>query len=199
MMAYSEDHTALAAEYALGTLDAEERALVEAMMSIDKDFAAVVEAWEHKLGALNQMVGSVEPRAEVWDNIRTAIGLSGSQAPLVMPQASPPPVAAEIAATFGLSWPLVIANLAQFVPASDASFGMQPLPSPPCTITCPPEFAETNTDPTDAQSDPDAVAPMFELECHDPDDFSVHHRYFKFNGVFYCLERPAIACLPTAA
>jgi anti-sigma-K factor RskA len=97
MMAYSEDHTALAAEYALGTLDAEERALVEAMMSVDKDFAAVVEAWEHKLGALNQMVGSVEPRAEVWDNIRTAIGLSGSQAPLVMPQASPPPVTAEIA------------------------------------------------------------------------------------------------------
>jgi anti-sigma-K factor RskA len=97
MMAYSEDHTALAAEYALGTLDAEERALVEAMMSVDKDFAAVVEAWEHKLGALNQMVGSVEPRAEVWDNIRTAIGLSASQAPLVMPQASPPPVVAEIA------------------------------------------------------------------------------------------------------
>ena len=34
-MAYSEDHIALAAEYALGTLDAEERAQVEAMMSVD--------------------------------------------------------------------------------------------------------------------------------------------------------------------
>ena len=32
-MAYSEDHIALAAEYALGTLDADERAQVEAMMS----------------------------------------------------------------------------------------------------------------------------------------------------------------------
>jgi anti-sigma-K factor RskA len=101
MMAYSEDHIALAAEYALGTLDAEERAQVESMMSVDKDFTAIVEAWEQKLGVLNQMVGSVEPRAEVWDNIRTAIGLAGAQAPIVLPQpavAQPPiaPVAPEV-------------------------------------------------------------------------------------------------------
>ena len=44
MMDYSEDHIALAAEYALGTLDADERAQVETMMSIDKDFTAVVQA-----------------------------------------------------------------------------------------------------------------------------------------------------------
>jgi anti-sigma-K factor RskA len=95
MMAYSEDHIALAAEYALGTLDADERAQVEAMMSVDKDFTAMVDAWENKLSVLNQMVGAVEPRAEVWDNIRTAIGLAEPQAPLVLPQA-PPPAAAEI-------------------------------------------------------------------------------------------------------
>ena len=91
MMAYSEDHIALAAEYALGTLDAEERAQVETMMSVDKDFAAIVLAWEHKLGALNQMVGSVEPRAEVWERIRAAIGHSQPQSPIVLPQAEPPP------------------------------------------------------------------------------------------------------------
>ena len=91
MMAYSEDHIALAAEYALGTLDADERAQVETMMSVDKDFTAMVEAWEHKLGVLNQMVGSVEPRPEVWDKIRTAAGLSEPQAPLVLPEAPPPP------------------------------------------------------------------------------------------------------------
>ena len=96
MMAYSEDHIALAAEYALGTLDAEERAEVEAMMSADKDFTAMVEAWEHKLGVLNQMVGSVEPRAEVWDKIRTATGLAELQAPLVLPDAPPPVAAAEV-------------------------------------------------------------------------------------------------------
>ena len=76
-MAYSEDHIALAAEYALGTLDTEERAQVEAMMSVDKDFTAMVEAWEQKLGALNQMVGAVEPRPFIWDNIKAAIGHSG--------------------------------------------------------------------------------------------------------------------------
>jgi anti-sigma-K factor RskA len=89
MMAYSEDDIALAAEYALGTLDADERAEAEAKMSIDKDFAAMVEAWQHKLGVLNQMVGSVEPRPEVWNKIKSAISLSEAQAALVLPAAAP--------------------------------------------------------------------------------------------------------------
>jgi anti-sigma-K factor RskA len=95
MMAYSEDQIALAAEYALGTLDAEERAQAETMMSADKEFAAMVEAWQHKLGALNQMVGSVEPRPEVWNKIKSAISLAEAQAALVVPEA-PPSVASEI-------------------------------------------------------------------------------------------------------
>jgi anti-sigma-K factor RskA len=100
MMAYSEDHIALAAEYALGTLDADERAQAEAMMSVDKDFTAMVEAWSTKLGALNQMVGSVEPSPEVWDRIKAAAGLSGAQMPLVLPEAPPPvePVVTEATA-----------------------------------------------------------------------------------------------------
>jgi anti-sigma-K factor RskA len=95
MMAYSEDHIALAAEYALGTLDTDERAQVEAMMSVDKDFTAMVRAWEYRLGVLNQMVGSVEPRPEVWDKIRTAVGLAEPQAPLLLPEA-PPPIAPDV-------------------------------------------------------------------------------------------------------
>jgi anti-sigma-K factor RskA len=95
MMAYSEDHIALAAEYALGTLDADERAQVETMMSVDKEFTAMVRAWEYRLGVLNQMVGSVEPRAEVWDRIRTAVGIAEPQAPLLLPDA-PPPAAPEV-------------------------------------------------------------------------------------------------------
>jgi anti-sigma-K factor RskA len=91
-MEYTEDHIAFAAEYALGTLDAEERAQVEAMMSVDKEFASVVQAWEFRLGVLNQMVGSIEPPPEVWEKIRTAVGLSGEQqAPLLLPE--PPPIA----------------------------------------------------------------------------------------------------------
>ncbi len=90
-MAYSEDHIALAAEYALGTLDADERTQVETMMAVDPEFVAVVQAWEFRLGVLNQMVGSVEPRPLVWDNIRRAIGHGGEQAPLLLPEAPPLP------------------------------------------------------------------------------------------------------------
>lgn len=99
MMAYSEDHIALAAEHALGTLDADERAQVETMMAVDQDFTAMVQAWEYRLGVLNQMVGSVEPRAEVWDRIKVAAGLTGPQAPLVLSEPpSPAPAAPEAAA-----------------------------------------------------------------------------------------------------
>ena len=91
-MEYSEDDIALAAEYALGTLDAEERAQAESMMSVDKEFAGLVQAWEFRLGVLNQMVGSVEPPPEVWEKIRTAVGLSSErQAPLLLPE--PPALA----------------------------------------------------------------------------------------------------------
>ena len=88
-MAYSEDHIALAAEYALGTLDADERTQVETMMGVDREFAEIVQAWEFRLGVLNQMVGSVEPRPLVWDNIKSAIGHEKQQAPLLLPETPP--------------------------------------------------------------------------------------------------------------
>src|SRR3954462_1715340 len=91
-MAYSEDHIALAAEYALGTLDAEERAQVETMMAADAEFTAIVHAWEYRLGVLNQMVGSIEPRPVVWENIKAAIHSAEQQAvPVLSEVASSPP------------------------------------------------------------------------------------------------------------
>src|SRR3954449_13131946 len=107
MMAYSEDHIALAAEYALGTLDADERAQVETMMAVDTEFTAIVHAWEYRLGVLNQMVGSIEPRPIVWENIRAAVGHSGPQAPMTLPETSPPPVTP------------MVAEAATVVPATD--------------------------------------------------------------------------------
>src|SRR3954466_15687702 len=90
MMAYSEDHIALAAEYALGTLDADERAQVETMMAVDTEFTAIVHAWEYRLGVFNQMVGSIEPRPVVWDNIKAAIHSAEQQAAPVLSEAAPP-------------------------------------------------------------------------------------------------------------
>jgi len=119
MMAYSEDHIALAAEYALGTLDGDERAQVETMMAVDKEFTAIVQAWEFRLGVLNQMVGSVEPRPIVWENIRRAVGHGGEQAPLVLPDAQPTPpmVAANDVGEAAVAPPLAPA----LAPAADNS------------------------------------------------------------------------------
>ena len=100
-MAYSEDHIALAAEYALGTLDADERAQVESMMSADKDFTAIVVAWEHKLGALNQMVGPVEPRPELWEKIKATIGHSEPQSSTALPESASLSAIAEAMAAHG--------------------------------------------------------------------------------------------------
>jgi anti-sigma-K factor RskA len=90
MMAYSEEDIALAVEYALGTLDADERAQVESRMSVEKDFTAMVRAWEYKLGVLNEMVGSVEPRPELWDRIKSITGVSQPQGPVVLPEVARP-------------------------------------------------------------------------------------------------------------
>ncbi|MFZ5733200.1 MAG: anti-sigma factor [Pseudomonadota bacterium] len=95
-MTYSEDHIALAAEYVLGTLDADERAQVETMMSIDPGFRAVVEAWEMKFGGLNQMVDPIEPPPELWERIRVAAGLSHPQLPLGLPDVASAPDTAPV-------------------------------------------------------------------------------------------------------
>lgn len=87
-MNYSEDHIALAAEYALGTLDADERALVETMMIVDHGFMEVVDAWDRKLSPLHQMVAPIEPPPHLWDNISAALGLGKK----IEPVAEPAPV-----------------------------------------------------------------------------------------------------------
>ena len=62
----------------LGTLSADEREHAEALIAIDPGFAAVVRLWERRLGELNVMVEAVEPPPELWDKIRTDIGIGGA-------------------------------------------------------------------------------------------------------------------------
>lgn len=89
-MSYSEDHIVLAAEYVLGTLDAEEREQVTTMMKVDAEYRAMVESWERRLGELNAMVGSVEPPPELWDRIKAAAFGGAEQLPLALPEVPPP-------------------------------------------------------------------------------------------------------------
>ena len=46
-----DEQELLAAEYVLGTLDAEERARARALVAMDPGFAAIVRAWERRLDA----------------------------------------------------------------------------------------------------------------------------------------------------
>ena len=71
---YDDDRDALAAEYVLGTLSADERDHAEALLVIDPGFAEIVRVWERRLGELNVMVEAVEPPPDVWDKIKSAIG-----------------------------------------------------------------------------------------------------------------------------
>lgn len=145
-MAYTEDHIALAAEYALGTLSADERAQVETMMAVDEAFAAIVQAWAYRLGVLNQMVGSIEPRPIVWENIKAEIARTAqAQQPPVLVDIAPPPVP----------------------PLEAAPPEVPPEPAPPSE----PQPAEAEQpEPVRAGSDaiPD-IAPVFMPQVHAPD------------------------------
>jgi anti-sigma-K factor RskA len=93
-MNYSEDHIALAAEYALGTLDADERALVETMMIVDHGFMEVVDAWDRKLAPLHEMVGAVDPPPHLWSNIKSVVAEINRSTPLPPePEQAPEPPA----------------------------------------------------------------------------------------------------------
>ncbi|WP_439364543.1 anti-sigma factor domain-containing protein [Bradyrhizobium sp. DASA03005] len=148
-MAYTEDHIALAAEYALGTLGADERAQVETMMAVDPAFAEIVQAWAYRLGVLNQMVGSVEPRPIVWENIRAEIArTAAAQEQPVRVEASPPP------------------------PPVPDSFSLGPA-EPPSESSQPLETLQPEAGPIEApHPEPDAlpdIAPQFIPQVHAPD------------------------------
>ncbi len=100
---YDDDRDALAAEYVLGTLSADERDQAEALLVIDPGFAEIVRVWERRLGELNVMVEAVEPPPDVWDRIKTEIDGAerriAAEAEAVIPAAeeSPLPTIAEAA------------------------------------------------------------------------------------------------------
>jgi anti-sigma-K factor RskA len=68
-----DDKDVLAAEYVLGTLDADDRANANMLMAIDPAFAANIVRWERRLGELHALVDSVEPPKSNWDWIKARI------------------------------------------------------------------------------------------------------------------------------
>jgi len=68
-----EDTDLLAAEFVLGTLDAEERANAQSLLRMDHGFIAMVRIWERRFGELHLMVEPVEPEAKIWQRIKTKL------------------------------------------------------------------------------------------------------------------------------
>jgi anti-sigma-K factor RskA len=94
-MTMDEERGGIAAEYALGTLDADERAQADAMLLVDPEFAAEVARWERRLGELNVLVAPVEPQAAVWEKIHAGVAEAAPAEPMRLPQVVTPAVAGE--------------------------------------------------------------------------------------------------------
>ncbi len=141
-MSETGDTDALAAEYALGTLDGPERAQTQAMLGVDQGFAAKVRLWERRLGELHLMVEPVEPDGEIWHRIKSKMPEARPSLEVPAPAtetakepaaAAPPSTPAEAAAAVpeptSSSPPLTASPVAP----------VTPVPSPPPTpVTLPP-------------------------------------------------------------
>ena len=65
-MTDNEDIDALAGEFVIGTLDAQERTMVAARRLREPDLDSAILAWERRLSPLNEIVGETPPRDELF-------------------------------------------------------------------------------------------------------------------------------------
>ena len=72
-MSESEDIDLLAAEYALGTLPAAERASVTLRARMEPALAAAIEDWERRLSPLSETIAAREVPADLWARIEDRI------------------------------------------------------------------------------------------------------------------------------
>jgi anti-sigma-K factor RskA len=165
---YDDAQDAVAAEYVLGTLSADERQHAEALLAIDPGFAEAVRTWERRLGELNVMVEAVEPPAHLWDKIRANIGEAAFS------KETPPSVAALVAPTRPEPQekaPSGIESLPQVAPAVASLSPLsadQPVEriAEPTTATAPPPPPPPPLAPTPVESlhAPSPSAPAAKIE-----------------------------------
>ena len=72
-MARQEDIDGLAADYVLGILDAAERRQVNVRRQTDASLFAAIDAWERRLGPLNERGKGIEPPVQLLDGILSRV------------------------------------------------------------------------------------------------------------------------------
>src|SRR6266436_4190194 len=69
-----DDFDSLAAEYVLGTLDADERTRANVLIDVDHGFRTKIRWWERRLGELHLMVEPVDPHPSLFERIKSKLG-----------------------------------------------------------------------------------------------------------------------------
>lgn len=134
MSGAQDDPDLLAAEYALGTLDGEERITARARIEADAEFGSAVAAWERRLAPLSRLVQDVSPPPDLWARVAAssttatvvvlppkrlrlwqataaaALAIAAGLAAFIVVRSPPQPVVAVLAPTNGASVLLAFAG-----------------------------------------------------------------------------------------
>jgi hypothetical protein len=78
-----------AAEFVLGTLDADERRTANQLLASDEGFADRVRLWERRLGELHLMVEPAEPVSDIWQRIKARMPEVRQLAEMMEPEPEP--------------------------------------------------------------------------------------------------------------
>jgi hypothetical protein len=78
-----------AAEFVLGTLDADERRAANQLLASDEGFADRVRLWERRLGELHLMVEPVEPASDIWQRIQARMPEVRQSTEMMEPEPEP--------------------------------------------------------------------------------------------------------------
>src|SRR5580692_13020826 len=188
---YDDAQDALAAEYVLGTLSADEREHAEALLTLDPGFAASVRMWERRLGELNVMVEAVEPPPELWDKIKTELGVvePSSAAPpaapvLAMPE---PPVETPPATPPAESPPLIMAD----EPGTDSIAVPPPVGELPEAVSdsIAASLAKSLAEPAEERTERETAPPVIPPEVESKFEPKVEHRLERSANVVQLARR----------
>src|SRR5262249_5790503 len=84
-----DDLSALAAEYVLGTLEADERTRANVLLDVDHGFRGLVRVSERRFGELHLMVEPVDPDPRVWQRIKGKVAEPAPSLSVVRAEAAP--------------------------------------------------------------------------------------------------------------